>query len=234
MTALEARQEDRFSSAEEMRKTLTGPKGVPVKAREYSYPDRHSHFLTRRGIFYCSVTMTSLIAFIVSLGSRDIMMTIGSGLLTAWIAERCGPYFENFRKKFTATSQDLIITQPPHSVRIPWNSIMALRIRKHQSFIPWRKKSRKDDGIDSAIYIEAFDVLYRLAQPQRSAEGFLAVPSNDFFDDHRAREEKGFQCFTFSSLLRGCEELFRTIVARARLKSSEEPGSSYVDEVYFR
>jgi len=234
MTALEARQEDRFSSAEEMRKTLTGPKGVPIKAREYSYPGRHSHFFTRRGIFYSGITLTSFIAFIASLGTQNISVIFGAGLLTAWIAERCGPYFENFRKKFTATSQDLIVTQPPHSVRIPWSSIVALRIRKHQSFIPWRKKGSSADVADSALYIEAFDVLYRFDQPQRAGEGFLAVPSYDFFDDHRAREEKGFQCLTFSSLLRGCEELFRTIVARARLKSSEEPGSCYVDEVYFR
>ncbi|GEM_PF-872926 len=234
MTALEARPEDRFRSAVEMRETLKGPRGVTVKAREYSYSDNNSFFHPRKSILHYSAWFASFFAFLFSLSTESLPVMIGAGMLAAWTGHRYYSYLEYFKNKYTATPQDLIITHPSHSVRIAWNSIVALRIRKYQSFIPQKRKNSEKERKATSICIDSFDVLYRQDTQQRLPESQLTVPSYDFFDDQKAREEKGFLKFSFSSHLKDSEELFRTIVTRARLKSSEEPGSIYVDEVYFR
>ncbi|MGV8122294.1 MAG: serine/threonine protein kinase [Candidatus Xenobiia bacterium LiM19] len=234
MTALEARPEDRFESAGEMREILTGPRGISVKAREYTYSPDHSYFFARRGIYYCSATILSALFFILSLPTESVPVIIIAIMLSTWTGRKYISYLDVFRNRFTTTPQELVITHPLHSIHIPWSSIVALRIRKYQSLIPRKKSNPDKQRAFTTIQIDSCDVLYRHDHTMGLPESQPAVPSYDFFDDPKSREEKGFRSLTFSSQLRDCEELFRTIVMRARLKSSEEPGSIYVDEVFFR
>lgn len=231
---VEARPEDRFESAGEMREILTGPRGISVKAREYTYSPDHSYFFARRGIYYCSATILSALFFILSLPTESVAVIIIATLLSTWTGRKYISYLDVFRNRFTTTPQELVITHPLHSIHIPWSSIVALRLRKYQSLIPRKKSNPEKQQAFTTIQIDSCDVLYRHDHAMGLPESQRAVPSYDFFDDPKSREEKGFRSVTFSSQLRDCEELFRTIVMRARLKSSEEPGSIYVDEVFFR